>query len=677
MRLSKRGQRRGLPRVVAFLLLAGAFFLAAPLSSAPPRSEDRSITPVILVSVDTLRADHLGCYGNHRVATPHIDAMTQGGTLFFQIDAPVPMTLPSHASLLTSTYPFVNGVEENGGQLGPGAVTLATVLRARGYHTAAFIGGYALDRQFGLDQGFDIYDSPFDLHPLLGEDAPNLKRAGEDVVRTATQWLQAHSGQPFFVFLHLYDLHLPYTLPGTRPGPTGYDVELRYVDEVLGRFWQYLAAQRLLDKSLIVFTSDHGESLGEHGEKTHGYFIYESTLWVPLIIHWPAGAPTYPPRVEDPASLIDVAPTILQYLGLSQPRQFQGRSLLELLGGKVQSPVREVYGESLYARDHLDCSALRSLRIGRYKFIEAPKPELYDLARDPGEQHNLFASPKASALSLRDRLLSLRSRYSSGGKTGQQKPVNSETLNRLRSLGYLAMSGRQANTDNAGPDPKDRIGEYQRYGRAIMLASAGQLPEAIQEFGKVLKDDPGNVLTRFYLAVCHYRAHHLNEAIQELQTTLAEAPDDAQARELLGTIWLEKRDYARAETEFRRILTLAPDDYGANYNLAVLDLLAGQWEEGVQYLRAGIHSHPGSVQAHNALGNAYLQRGNWDQAQNEFSEAIRLDPKSAPAHYNLGQVLLQRKRAQEAAQEFRETLLLDPHFQPAREALDALKRPHD
>jgi tetratricopeptide (TPR) repeat protein len=587
------------------------------------------------------------------------------------------MTLPSHTSLLTSAYPFVNGVEENGGQVAPGAVTLATVLTARGYHTAAFIGGYVLDRQFGLDQGFDFYDSPFDLHPQLGEDAPNLKRPGEDVVRAAIQWLQAHSNQPFFVFLHLYDLHLPYTLPGARSGPTGYDVELRYVDEVLGRFWQYLATQELLDKTLIVFTSDHGESLGEHGEKTHEYFIYQSTLCVPLIIHWPAGAPTYPPRVEEPASLLDVAPTILQYLGISQPQQFQGRSLLELLGGKVQSPAREIYSESLYARDHLDCSALRSLRIRRYKFIEAPQPELYDVARDPGERHNLFASQKALALSLRERLLALRSRYSSGVRAGQQMPVDSETLNRLSSLGYVALSRRRANPDNAGPDPKDRIGEYRRYSRAIMLASAGQLPEAIQEFGKVLKEDPRNVLARFYLAVCYHRSHQLNEAVQELQATLAEAPEDAQAHELLGSIWLEKRDYARAETEFRRILTLAPDDYGANYNLAVLDFLAGQWEEGVQHLRAAIHSHPGSVQAHNALGNAYLQRGNWDQARSEFSEAIHLDPKSAQAHYNLGKVLLQRKLAQEAAQEFREALLLDPHFQPARQALDALKPPHD
>jgi arylsulfatase A-like enzyme/Tfp pilus assembly protein PilF len=676
MGLSKGGHRGRLPGWAAFLL-APFFLYAVHTNSGAAQTEAQSSTPVILISVDTLRADRLGAYGNHKLRTPHIDAVAQGGTLFYQIDAQVPMTLPSHTSLLTSTYPFANGVEENGDHLGSGAVTLATTLRARGYQTAAFIGGYVLARQFGLDQGFDFYDSPFDQPVQSGEDATNLKRPGKDVVQAATQWLQAHSNQPFLVFLHLYDLHLPYALPGSGPGPKGYDAELSYVDEVLGRFWQYLATQGLLDKTLIVFTSDHGESLGEHGEKTHQYFIYESTLWVPLIIHWPAGVPTCQPRVEEPASLLDVAPTILQYLGIPSPPQFQGRSLLDLLSGKVQSPAREVYSESLYARDHLDCSPLRSLRLGQYKYIGAPKPELYDLARDPGEQHNLFTTQNALALSLRERLLTLRSRYSSGLHTGGQAAVDLETLNRLSSLGYLALSHRQVNADDSGIDPKDRIGEYRQYGRAIMLASAGQLPEAIEEFGKVLKDDPGNVLARFYLAVCYFRSRQLDDAVKELQTALAEAPDDVQTHELLGTIWLEKRDYGRAEAEFRHILSIAPDDYGANYNLGVLDLNAGQWEEGVLYLGAAVHFHPSSVQAHTALGEAYLQRGKWDQAQSEFAEALHLAPKSASAHYNLGKVLLQRTQVQEAVEEFRRALVLDPHFQPALQALDTLKKPHD
>src|SRR5207247_2395121 len=263
-------------------ILATSVFLVG--ISAVSTAETQAPSSVILISVDALRADRLSCYGYRKQRTPGIDTISQGGTLFWQPSAQVPLTLPSHVSLLTSTYPFVNGIEDNGQQLGPNVVTLATILKSRGYATAAFVGGFVLDRRFGLNQGFDFYDSPFDLHRRRGIDPGDVKRLGEEVVRAANHWLEENSGQPFFLFLHLYDLHTPYDLPAALrkrfPGP-GYEAELAYVDEVLGGFWSALAQQRLLEKALVVFTSDHGESLGDHGESTHGYFIYQSTLRVP------------------------------------------------------------------------------------------------------------------------------------------------------------------------------------------------------------------------------------------------------------------------------------------------------------------------------------------------------------------------------------------------------------
>jgi choline-sulfatase len=572
-------------------------------------------TPVILISVDTLRADRLSCYGYRKIRTPHFDSLAKGGTLFGAVGTPVPMTLPAHTSLLTSQYPFVHGVEENGQNVKPGAVTLAGVLKSRGYRTAAFIGGYVLDASFGLDQGFDLYDSPFGIHPQRGDDPPDLRRPAETVLRGATGWLSTHSDRPFFVFIHLYDLHQPYS--------QDYDAQVSYVDEQLGRF---LAVKGLAEKTLIVLTSDHGESLGEHGESTHGYFIYQSTLWTPLLIHWPADKGPHAARVDEPASLIDVAPTILESLAIPTPPQFRGRSLLS-------RGEESIYGESMYARDHLGFAPLRSVRVGRFKYIHAPQPELYDLSKDPAEIHNLYDSQKALARSLQERLLSLLSPTAPA-----QKPASPEVVARLRSLGYLAGSSPRTAVNGPAPDPKDRLDEYLRYSRAIMLSSTGHLPEATAEFQEVLKQDPQNVLAHFYLAVCYHRLRRLDDSAKELDATLAIAPDYWRAEELLGSIWLEKKNYVRAREQFTHLLKIAPGDYGAHYNLGILASRDGRWEEAQRQLRA----------------------------------AVDADPHSAQAHYRLGIVLLQAKKEREAAQEFRQALAADPNLADARKALEKL-----
>jgi choline-sulfatase len=566
---------------------------------------------IILISVDTLRADHLGCYGYRKIRTPHLDALAQGGTLFGRVDSPVPLTLPSHTSLLSSTYPFVHGVEENGQKVSASVLTVTKVLKAHGYRTAAFIGGYVLDARFGLNQGFDVYDSPFHLRPDPGEEPPEVKRPGEAVLDAASRWIKAESGHPLFVFVHLYDAHRPYS-------HGSYDAEISYVDKAIGRFQESLAARRLLENTLIVLTSDHGESLGEHGEETHGYFIYESTLWVPLILRWPAGAAQYRARVDDPASLLDLAPTLLDFLGIPAPAQFQGHSLLRLLHPH-QPDGEPVYGESMYARDHLGCSPLRSIRLGRYKYIEAPKPELYDLATDPGETLNRFERDRSVALDLRARLLSLYD----GERRPAQKPADREVISRLRSLGYL---GGGPSRSVSGADPKDRLREYERYGRAVRFANSGHLPEAISEFEKVLEEDGQNVLARFYLAVCYYRSRRLDDALKALDATVMTAPDYPPAEELLGTIWLLKKDYVRARRQFAHLAAIAPENYAAHYNLGILAMREGHMEEAGRELRAAALADSGSTQAHAALGSLSCAQGDLNRAKEEFRQARAMDP---------------------------------------------------
>jgi choline-sulfatase len=462
----------------------------------------------------------------------------------------------------------------------------------------------------------------------------------------------------------------------------------------------------------VVFVSDHGESLGEHGESTHGYFIYQSTLRVPLIFHWPAGhwlagSDSFPPRVDQPASLLDVAPTILQYLGLPEPTQFQGRSLLGslrglgLLRGQNSRPDEEIYSESLYAHDHFGTSSLRSLRVGAYQYIEAPKPELYDLARDPQENTNLNETRHALALSFRERLAGLLTRYRSKLAAATSTP-SPEALERLRSLGYLSVSSPHSASLDTGPDPKDRIHAYEEYGHALLQASAGHLEEAdaamerllrenpdlievrlslgldeqklkqhqlaVQEFRQALRQDPLNVLAHFNLAVSEFALGQADDAVKELQAVLSLAPYYTRAEELLGTIWLQKNDYTRARDQFNHLLTVDPNDYAAHYNLGVLAVIEKQWTEGEQQLQAAVKIDPASPEGHNTLGSLYLQLGQLDKAQQEFERAVSLQPGFAWAHYNLGIVLHQEKRDDEALREFQRAIAADPQFSAAREA---------
>jgi tetratricopeptide (TPR) repeat protein len=667
--------------------------------------------PIILISVDTLRPDRLGCYGSLHTSTPNIDAMSKGGTLFSAISSQVPLTLPSHTSLFTSNYPFATGIEDNGQELRPNTVTLATILKAHGYHTAAFVGGFVLDRRFGLNQGFDDYDSSFDLHRQAGKDPGDIKRFGEDVVRAATVWLEDNSDQSFFLFLHLYDLHTPYNFPATfrlRNGETGYDAEVRYVDKVLGGFWEFLSQKHLLDKTLVVLISDHGESLGEHGEGTHGYFIYQSTLWVPLIIHWPAAAGSFPKRVDQAASLLDIAPTILQFAGVPPPSQFQGQGLLELLKPGTGQAQREIYSESLYAHYHFGCSSLQSLRAGRYKYIQAPNPELYDLVEDPAEKHNVYGERKSIALALREQLLTLHSRMGHTPST-EGGPLDPETMARLMSLGYVALSSPHAESSQMGADPKDRVNLYEEYGHALTLASAGRFEEsntllerlltkypdltdprmtlglnyqrqgeharAALSFREVLKGSPLYARAHYNLAVSCVALQQLDEAVKELQATLAISPNYASAEDLLGSACIQKKDFAQAQSHFRHVLTVDPNDFYAHYNLGTLAAVQKQWDQAEDHLQAALKADAHDPGTHNTLGSVYLERGDLAQASTEFGEAIRLNPKFAAAHYNMGLVLEKQSKESEAAQEFRRALAADPQYQPARIALDRLGGP--
>jgi choline-sulfatase len=681
------------------------FFVGMPVlaqrSAALPHGQpaDETRPNIILISVDTLRADRLRANSPSAEATPNIDKLLDGGTSFSQETSMVPLTLPSHVSTLTSTYPFVTGVEDNGDRLAPGAVTLAGTLRSHGYHTAAFLGSFVLDRRFGLDQGFDTYDSPSASLNSDSSDPGDIKRKGEAVAEAGEMWLNTHADRPFFLFLHIYDLHTPYNLTAAEEAKygKGYDGELRYIDHVIGDVWDYLAAHDLVDKSLIVFTSDHGEGLGDHGEITHGFFIYQSTLHVPLIIHWPAGRALMPERVDTPATLLDLSPTILDAVRLAVPQAMQGKSLLAAAGSR-----RDIFSESLYPRKHFGTSALASLRSGHYKYIEAPRPEFYDLAQDPGELTNLYAGRASIASAYRERLTQLRQIYKPRAQ-GAQNALSPEAIERLHALGYLTGSNSAPSPATSAVDPKDRIANYEEYGRAISLATLGQLEEAnsalkailarnqglsdvrltlglnqqrmgkdaeaIDQFRAVLAVDPASAIAHFDVGLSYYNLRQYDKADKELNVALAITPGYAKAELLLARTLAQKGEYDQAAAEFNHILEQTPDSYGAHDGLGTLAAMRGDWNESEKQLKAALSIEPAAAETHNTLGNVYLRKGEMTLARSEFEESVRLKPNYAAAHYNLGMTLVALKELEGARSEFEKALSADPNYLPARDAL--------
>ena len=515
--------------------------------------------PVILISIDTLRADHLSAYGYTRIRTPDIDSFAPGGTLYSNVSAQIPLTLPSHTSLFTSTYPFENQIEENAERVPAGVTTLASTLKSQGYQTAAFISSVFLEHEMGIDRGFDFYDSPFKFEAFspmsgsmffggTGQNPYGVRdrRDGALAVGAASRWLNAHAGKPVFLFLHLFDLHKPYIRGG-------YDAELQYVDQLLGGFKQSLIQHGWWDKSLVVLFSDHGEGLGDHGESSHGYFIYQSTLWVPLLVHWPSGTPPRPPHDTRPAGLIDVAPTILDALHISPPASFEGKSLLG-------DPPHFVYAESVHAHDAFGWAPLRSLRVGAMKYIDAPRPELYNVQDDPQEKVNLMRRDPAKAAELQGTLRKLLIRYAPK-RPASPDQVSPATRALLGSLGYLA-AGPKTGTLSSGPDPKDKLAEFQLYERAQVSLFDRRLDEAIALLSRLLASDPKNLL----------------------------------ARRDLGGAYLDRKLYDKARDSLQQVLAAAPDDYVAHFELGIVDKNLGLLKEARSNMEFACKIAPDAMQ---------------------------------------------------------------------------------
>ena len=641
-------------------------FAAVLVFAAEPSAADKNPN-LLLITIDTLRADHLSCNGSKIVATPHLDRLAHGGVNFTQTRTSVPLTLPAHASIMTGNYPPVHGVRDNGtSRLAEEQLTLAEVLGGRGYETAAFVGAFVLDRDFGIAQGFDVYDEG-DWGTLDALGSLSAERNAEAVHDAFSKWLTGRTdGKPFFVWIHLYDPHAPYDPPEpfrTKYADDPYAGEIAYADTVVGTTIADLESRELLDSTLVAVVGDHGEGLGEHGEQTHSLLIYNSTIHVPMLVRFPGMIPPGT-SVGRLTRTIDLAPTILDYLGVSLDFG-QGTSLRPLVDGR--SPDEEIvaYSESLYPSLNLGWSELRSLEAGGYRFILAPRSELFDVAMDPGETINLVEVNSKKAGQLEQRLASLMA--SMGPPTeASGLALDPRTEEMLRSLGYLSGGDSPPPARSSPVDPKDRLGLWSDIELGLSYFSQENYPAALEIFNSALAQDDGIPILYTNIGWSYIQLDRYDEAEQVYRRALGHGIGSAEIHADLGLIYYRKGAFAKAENELLTALELEPENVSAHYRLADVYRATRNTAGAVEHYRRVLEIDPDYVWAANGLGMALAMAGKNQEALDAFRQAVQLQPEMAPGYLNLAIHLERMQRFAEALEAYRRFMDLAPADESAQ-----------
>jgi choline-sulfatase len=653
---------------------------------------------VLLVSIDTLRADRLGSYGYAAARTPVLDELAARGLRFAHATTVVPLTLPAHASLLTGTFPAYHGVRDNGQfYVADEQITLAEVLKDRGYRTGGFVGAFVLDRRWGIAQGFDTYFDDFDLEKYeLAAGIDAAQRPANEVVDRAAAWLRESSGAPFFAWVHLYDPHAPYAAPApiaSQFPPTmsgAYDAEVAFTDTAVGRLLEALGDAR--DNTVVVVVGDHGESLGEHQEQQHGFFVYDAVTQVPLIV----AGPGLPARaVDSQVRIVDVMPTVLEALRVEKPPAVQGVSLLPFAGGARLELL--ALTESWYPRYHYGWSELTAVRDGRYKFIAAPRRELYDLQNDPHEARNIAGEIPQRADAFERALRQMTASVAQSAKPQSPREVDPEVEERLRALGYVGSSvSPRTLEDRPRGDPKDRIGLYNLLKLAGTDSVAGRVDEAIAKVERVLAEDPEVVEAHLMLGNLHLKARRQDHAIAAYQKALslddrhenaafalalaykqaerldaAEAgfervlqmnPRSTKSQWQLADIWMRRGDFARAEQALSSALSMNVDRPAFLLKIGESQIQLAKYDEAEKNLREALRLKPDQAMAHYDLGVLFEARGDAAKAADEYIAEVKAHPNVYQAHFNLGKIMSRVGRAKDAAQHFRAAVDANPAF---------------
>jgi arylsulfatase A-like enzyme/predicted Zn-dependent protease len=679
---------RGRALAVAAVVTAAALAAGLWLRARPPRTDEdarrrlQRMSPapsalnVVVVTLDTLRADRLGCYGFAGVATPNIDGLASEGLVFDRATATVPLTFPSHSSMFTGLLPPHHGIRDNGGFfLDDTRTTLAERLKAGGWTTGAFVGAWVLESRWGLAQGFDHYSDRFDLSQFKVLSLGTVQKKGDEVMDDTLRWLDSVRERKFFAWVHLYDPHTPYEPPepwrGRYPGQP-YVGEVAYTDHVVGRLLEWLRGRGLMERTLVVLTADHGESLGEHGESTHAFFIYEATTHVPLIVRTPW---RHRGRSGTAVSGADLMPTVLDLVGLPPEPGLDGRSLARAVLDPDADLDGFAYSETYFPRYHFGWQHLRSLRDARYTFVDAPTPELYDRKSDPGERTNVYKAFSRRAEDMRERMGRLV-REEEGKAAPERQGMDPDTLQRLAALGYV---GNVADVDPTAvlPDPKDKVELFAMMGAAKQAGSEDRLGEAIDRMKAVLARDPGIMDAHLTLGNWLARADKPEEAIEAFKQALSLKPDDEVAMLNLANAYRNRGrpdDALAALDIFRGALKVNPKNPQAWYQLATLYLDLGKVKDAEQTFREALAANPKMGAALNSLGVIAFQAGRVEEAETLVRQAREIEPDLRTSRYNLARVLEARGDLEEAERAYRDELATYPDHGRARFNLAQLLR---
>jgi choline-sulfatase len=625
--------------------------------------------PVILISIDTLRADRLPIYGYRSGSTPQLEQFSRDAIVFDELYSHTPLTLPSHTSLLTGQLPTRHGVRDNVGYtVGPDTATLATRFKAAGYATGAAVSSYVLRHQTGIARGFDFFDDAIEIAGT-GESLSDSQRDGRISVDALAGWIDRQSSAKLFALLHLYEPHTPYTPPAAYQRSDPYDGEIAYADELVGRLFARLNARGLLDRAIVAVVSDHGEGLGDHGETEHGIFLYREALHVPGILRLPGGA-AGGRRVAGTVGLIDLAATLLDVAGLDAAG-LDGRTVKPDIAA-ARTLERDVYSEAMYPRLHFGWSDLTAVTRGKLRYIRAPRPELYDLSSDPGERQNLAATRTSTAGALAAWL----AQTTAGARVAEPQAVPAEVSRRLKSLGYVGSSGAPLSGSDARlPDPKDGIASFEAFKKALAIERAGRTSEAIQIYRSVLAQNPRMVDAWESLAKALLASGQTRDAIAAFRSAIEVEPLKPEPHLALARIYalegqpLLARQHAEVGSE--------RDPARGFEILAALMMDAARLDEAEALARRSLKADSSRYMSEYFLGVIAQQRGKYGDAIPHFERAIeakRVEPKAVVRnlHAGLADCLARTGREADAEREFKAELAVIPDSPEAHRGLAAL-----